>query len=260
ERSIRYTLKTRRLEQELQEAKDAAVKADHAKAHFLSHLSHDLKTPLNTIAGFSEMISRNQENLPDSREFATQILSSANHLEDMIEDLLALTYFDLQKAESIPRHYFIKALVEEALALTQGAAQDRKVQIKPLYSEDNLEIYGDRKAIKRILVNLITVSIKHSHQGGTIFIACGQDEKGISILVSDDGTGIDQHTIKEVINAGPYAADAYTTSSNGIGLSLSIVHQYVLMHSGKMLVDSKIDGGTIVEIFFPHDAENPNVI
>jgi len=255
ERTIRYTLKTRQLEKELRDAKEIAEKANKAKSNFLSHLSHDLKTPLNAIVGFAELIAMKKTAHDTSKKYAGQIYSSGRHLSDMIEDLLTLSYLDAQKEEYSPSHYSIKTLFEEAIKLTNYCALEKNIRIRASFATNDVMIYGDKKALRRILVNLIGVAIKHSRQGGSIYLSSASDTLGTSILLSDDGDGITQTTIEEALKAGPYNQDAYTTTSNGIGLSLSIVSQYVKMHNARMLLESEEAGGTLIKLFFPNKSE-----
>lgn len=253
DRAIRYTLQSRQMEIELRDARDLAEKASKAKSTFLSHISHDLKTPLNAIVGFAELIMMGLAKTEEIEAYVSQIYSSGRHLTEMIEDLLTLTYFDMQKAKCHPKEHDIEAALEEVIHLTKYAAMEKGVNVSTLAADQGATVFADKKALIRVLVNVLSVAIKHSDSKQKIHLSTIALETETTLLVWWDGSPILPAVVEDVLNENPYSSDAYTTSSNGIGLSLSIAHQYMLMHKGSMTIDTKARGGMCVRLEFPNN-------
>jgi PAS domain S-box-containing protein len=252
----------KKTEQALTMAITEAEEANAAKSQFLANMSHDLRTPLNSIIGFSDMV-RHQVHGPieNSRyaEYAEYIRSSGQYLLSMVNDLL-----DLSRIES-GDYRLNESLLDMRVELSHSYGRcapapvdgTPKRQVLIDVADDAPKLLADRRAIRQITDNLTTNAIKYAGADATITVKWGPDDEGAGILsVADNGVGIEPALFQEIIkpfvqgNAPtnkPYLAKRGT----GMGLGLHIVKRLAELHDAQLMIDSAIGKGTVISIKFP---------
>ncbi|MBW2998365.1 PAS domain S-box protein, partial [Candidatus Woesearchaeota archaeon] len=225
-------------------------KLNKLKSDFVSMVSHEFRTPLTSIRSSLELIERFGINWEKEKiEYHyTKIKNSIDNLTSMLEEMLDLSHSNSDKINFQPRNSNVENLIKNIL-----------VELEPLISSDhridyfssltNNFCYIDPKLIKVILTNLLSNAIKYSPQGGVIRIEVSENINHLVFKVSDQGIGINPEDIKEIFN--PFFRAKAVTTIKGSGLGLSIVKNYVDLHSGNLEVESNPGEGSNFIITIP---------
>jgi cell cycle sensor histidine kinase DivJ len=254
---IRDETERRQIEQQREQARLEAQRASELKGRFLATVSHELRTPLNAIIGFSEMLATEGLVAPGSaqqRDYAKIIQSSGAHLLEIVNALL-----DSSKIESgamtIERDIVdMGRLVGECCDLLAMRCQSKSVKLERVIADGLPHIMADRRAIKQVVINLLSNALKFTPENGRITVALVRDKDVLDISISDTGIGI---AAEDLPNLGmPFfqARSAYDRSHEGTGLGLSVVRGLVGLHGGEMSIESAPGEGTRVAIRLPISA------
>ena len=232
--------------QKTQEASDTLKK-------FLATFSHELRSPLNSIIGFSDILNRQFDGLPGEtvREFMKNINTSGRHLQQIINDILDLSKIEAGKMElhiaSYPVSYFQES-VERVLA---SAVQAKKVTLEFVFTPEIEELVVDQTRFKQILINLVSNAIKFSNPESTVTIRSDRVGNDIVFAVEDRGIGIKPEEIPTLFRPFRQALSGQASNSEGIGLGLAITKKLVELHGGTIWVESEWGKGTTVSFKVP---------
>lgn len=235
-----------------------AVQDSTDKTHFFAGVSHELRTPLNAIIGFSDMMrSRLFGPLPGKyAEYADLIHESGQHMLDLIGDVLDLSKVEAGRYELNYDTFDAADVIRSSVKMIRPAADAAEVSLDiNLDLDQALLIQADRRAVRQILLNLLSNSVKFSDKGGHVEIDAQAIDGDLELTVTDNGVGM---SAEEVARIGdPYAqGDAGKMSEErGSGLGLSLVQSLTELHGGKMNVRSAIGDGTRVKIILPLQAD-----
>jgi two-component system phosphate regulon sensor histidine kinase PhoR len=217
------------------------------KNDFVSHVSHELKTPLASITAYSEMLSDGEAEDEETRkEFYSVIQGQAQRLNRLIEDILNVSRIEsgLVKVDKNP--VSLTMLIEEQLPMIKGYAEEKGVEIisqKPIVFD---QVYADKDMLSQVIVNLLSNAVKYTPAGGSVRIETEVDETaGIArVSVNDTGVGIPEDEVKHVFDKF-YRVGANKNQAKGTGLGLNLVKQIVeKVHSGRVFVTSKPGEGS----------------
>jgi len=212
------------------------------KNDFVSHVSHELKTPLASITAYSEMLADGEADDEQTRkQFYSVIQNQAKRLNRLIEDILNISRIEsgLVKVEKKPVSLTI--LIEEQLQMIKGYAEEKNIKVitqKPIVYD---QVYADRDMISQVIVNLLSNAIKYTPSGGSVTIETAVDETaGIAqVIVTDTGVGIPPDEIGRIFDKF-YRVDANKKQAKGTGLGLNLVKQIVeKVHDGRVFVRSQ---------------------
>ena len=241
-------------ERNLLDAIAASEKASTAKSQFLSIISHELRTPINAIVGFSELLTKDNPQpltAAQQQEFCTTILENAQSLQLMINDLLDATRLESGTLNLTEQVDDAAELVEGAIRLNRDDAEKAEVTILGKLNE-NISLRADLRRVRQIVVNLLANAIKFSPIGGIVHVEMLHGSHDEFILqISDAGVGIPAEEIERVFDAFTQAETGATRRFGGVGLGLSIARRLARLHGGDITLQSATGAGTTARLIFP---------
>jgi signal transduction histidine kinase len=242
-------------EEALFAAKESAEIASRSKSDFLANISHELRTPLNAIIGFSEIM---REELfgplgsPQYREYIGDVFDSAQHLLNVINDILDIAKAEAGKLELIEDEVEIYSIVGAATRLIQERAQRGQIAIRIRLPPGLPTLEADERKLKQILLNLLTNAVKFTPPGGTIEVAGGLAETGdFLITVKDSGIGIAADDIATALAPFGQVDSKLARKYEGTGLGLPLSNAMVKLHGGELTIHSQVGEGTTVTVRLP---------
>lgn len=242
------------LSRKYSEEKAKAEHAAHTKSAFLANMSHELRTPLNAINGFSEILANELYGaLGDQRYkgYARDILTSGQHLLDMINDILDMAKIEAGKMTISPQPIDPVDPVDAAVRMIRRKAEDKGIEIE-LDAQPRLpDIDADHRAIRQMVLNLVSNAIKFTDKDGKITVHVEQRGPDIYIGVTDTGIGIPAEDLPRL--AKPFEQVSGTRDRNyeGTGLGLALTKSFAEMHGGRMGISSIEGEGTTVSFTLP---------
>ena len=241
---------------QMREAKLEADRANEAKSAFLSSMSHDMRTPLNAVLGFTDLALR-EENAAKKQDYLTKVKSSGGLLLDLVNDTLELSRIESGKFVLEPEAIPGREIWESVINSLRPAAELKKVALTMERPDDlNETLWVDRLKLQKILLNLISNAIKYTPAGGTVRVSVKRldpPRNGCTrrIVVEDSGIGISPEFLPRVFE--PFAQEhrAETGKVTGTGLGLAIVKRIVDLMGGAIRVQSKLSRGTRFTVELP---------
>ena len=238
-----------------------AEQANSAKSEFLATMSHEFRTPLNAILGFSEII-RDQYFGPLEiqvyTEYADDIHVSGKHMLTMINDILDISTIEAGKRRIDKKDVVLVELLNSCLKNVEKTANDKGISLL-LEIPDNLPcLYGDKRSVIQIVLNILSNAIKFTDRNGTVVVSAFVEESKVSIRVQDTGIGIPSDELPRIsepfaqTNTDPHMAQ------HGTGLGLYIVKSLVEAHDGNLTIESEIGVGTTLTVTFPSQGVGEN--
>ncbi|WP_147564514.1 two-component system histidine kinase PnpS [Clostridium tyrobutyricum] len=222
-------------------------KLENMRSQFVANVSHELKTPLTSIRGFSETL-RYVKDDKNKNKFLNIIDDEANRLTRLIDDILTLSNIENNK-EVVKDRIDINSVIRDVCYLMSSSAKKKDIHIETNISEVP-DIYGDKDRFKQMIINLIDNAIKYSDNGGRVKIGTKFDANKSIIWVEDNGVGISEEHKQRLFERFYRVDKARSRSQGGTGLGLAIVKHIVISFNGKIKVESKIGVGSkfIVQI------------
>jgi cell cycle sensor histidine kinase DivJ len=236
----------------LEAAREEAEALNVGKSRFLANMSHELRTPLNAIMGFSDVMrARLFGQLPPKYgEYAEMIHDAGRHLLDLINDVLDISKIEAARYQLSREEFDAREAVSGALRLTRLQADDAGVSLRGLLPPQPLEVDADRRAMKQIVLNLVSNALKFTPRGGSVTVTVQGYGKDLEIIVSDTGVGIAEADLERLGRPFEQAGDA-VQRARGTGLGLSLVRAFAEMHGGSMSIESRLGEGTSVAVRMP---------
>jgi len=223
-------------------------------------MSHDFRTPLNAILGFSEMM-RAQYFGPlgamNYEEYANDIHQSGELMLALINDILDISAIEAGKRPLVKAVLDTDEVLRNCIKNVERAADQEGIALSLEISEDSPSLYADKRSVTQIVHNLLSNAIKFTDCDGKIVVSAISGNQGTIIRVSDSGVGIQSDQLPSI--SEPFfqtSSDPYV-SRQGTGLGLSIVKSLVEAHDGVLSIESEVGRGTIVTVTFP--SERPMV-
>ncbi|HEV2365321.1 MAG TPA: HAMP domain-containing sensor histidine kinase [Caulobacteraceae bacterium] len=234
-----------------QTAADAQAQ-NEAKSRFLANMSHELRTPLNAIVGFSDIMRAQMFGplTPKYLEYSELIHESGGHLVELVNDILDLSRIEAQRFELAKEVFDAREAVSAALRLVRVQADTAHVRLRGLLPSTPVLVEADRRALKQIVLNLLSNALKFTPAGGQTKVVLQPREARLEILVADTGVGIAAKDLERLGQPFRQAGDAQHRSL-GSGLGLSLVRAFCAAHGGEMMIESELGEGTVVTIRLP---------
>ena len=258
----RLRFKVENLAGELQETRDEALKkrfeaeaANASKTAFLANMSHELRTPLNAILGFSEIISQECFGPVGSeryRDYAGDIHSSGAHLLSLINDLLDVAKIEAGRMDLAPHPLDAARTFDIALKLIGAKAREKDQALVIAVDKDAPELWADERAVKQMLINLVSNAVKFTPMGGRIEVVGGRAANGdFQIMVRDNGPGIPADKVDKVFSPFNQVDNRFDRQAGGTGLGLALVRGLAELHGGRAWMESEFGYGCSVFITLP---------
>lgn len=235
---------------ELKEQKRKQKALSKQKKQFTANLSHELKTPLTSIAGYAELIETGIAKEEDVKPFAATIRKQALRLVSVSEDIIKLSQLEENDEENTVSFssvdiYEIAERCVEALSIN---AKLRGVSIS--LSGESAFVNGNSSLLEELIYNLCDNAIRYNKDDGRVDVSVLSDEKGVTLIVEDTGIGIEEKYRQRIFERFFRVDKSRSKETGGTGLGLAIVKHIAQLHSAELKLDSKIGFGTKISIFF----------
>lgn len=244
-------------EQEAQEARELAETASRTKTEFLSHISHELRSPLNAILGFAEIIEAQHlgnVGIAQYRDYAKDIRISGQHLLAVINDILDLSKVEAGRVILSVEEIDLLPCIRAAFLIVKTRAEEKNIALITNVKWNSPHIWADERILKQILINLLTNALKFTPDNGRVEVAVQwQVQGGVQIRIVDTGIGIAAEDIPLVLEPFGQVASAQKVGAKGTGLGLPLVKGMVEAHGGRFHIDSELSVGTTIALWFPND-------
>ncbi|EAX46969.1 PAS/PAC sensor signal transduction histidine kinase [Thermosinus carboxydivorans Nor1] len=235
----------KQLEVKLTEALAAAEAANQAKDQFLAAMSHELRTPLNAIMGFSEvLLDQHFGPLNDKQQvYVNDILDSARHLLEIINDVLDLAKLNAGKTNFYPETVDIAKLLRQTLGIIKDRAAAKNIAVE-LAVDAGVppQVQVDVRRFKQIMYNLLSNAVKFTPDGGAIKVECRDAGEWLEISVEDTGIGIAATHAEHIFEPFYQVSGNLTAKTPGTGLGLAITRQLVELHGGRIWLERSEPG------------------
>ena len=235
----------------LEQAKNDAEQLAAGKARFLANMSHELRTPLNAIMGFSDIMrARMFGPLPDKyAEYGNLIHESGAHLLDLINDVLDMSKIEAERYQLSREIFDGREAVNAAMRLMRVQADGAGVQLRGVLPSNPLPLDADRRALKQIVLNLVSNALKFTPKGGSVTVTAHGFDGVFELVVADNGVGIAKADLERI--GRPYEQGEAGRQSFGTGLGLSLVRAFAQLHGGEMSIESTLGEGATVTVRLP---------
>ena len=233
-----------KLIEEINIAKESAIKASNAKTEFLSNMSHEIRTPLNAIVGFSEALQSDERIPVETKEDIKNIVMASDSLLEIVNGILDISKIEADKLEIINTTYSPRKIFDELVVLTRGRLGfEKQIEFRTSFSSDiPTTLYGDYARVKQIVLNLLTNAVKYTNEGYISFtVECVNINKDLCRLIisgEDSGIGIKKDKIDKLFTKFERLDEEKNITIEGTGLGLAITKKLVELMHGKMVVQS----------------------
>jgi two-component system phosphate regulon sensor histidine kinase PhoR len=226
---------------------------DGAKTDFMATVSHELRTPLTSIIGYVEILQDGTAGplSPEQHGILETIDRNSARLRSLIEDVLTLSKIETGSFKTVMQPVRLGEVISSALAAVSPAARKAKLTVISQVADPEPRVNGDQEQLDRLLINLLSNSIKFTPPGGTVTVSANCGEEAAIIQVTDTGIGIPEKDKKDLFNRFFRASNAVQAAVPGTGLGLSIARTIVANHGGDLDLVSDEGKGTTVTIRLP---------
>lgn len=244
----------KQIELDLATSLEETERASRGKSEFLAHMSHELRSPLNSIIGFSQIMRDQQFGELNARyvEYSSDIFNSANHLLELINEILDISRIEAGELGLDETEFDISVPIEEAVRQMDVHVNGKGQTLANSVPANSFSLRADSRQIRQIMINLLSNAVRFTPEQGTISVQANRDVGGDLILeVSDTGIGIAAEDIPKVLEPFGQVRQASLLSHEGTGLGLTLSKQLAELHGGTLSISSVPSEGTTVRVTIP---------
>lgn len=244
------------VERALRERAGALAEADAIKGRFLANMSYEFRTPLTSIAGFAELLKQGiaGDLTPQAQEYVDAIAKSADRLSQQINMVLDFSQSEAGALPIVRKAVNVEELLNQVVRDASAVIAEHGVALKVDVQDNAGELSGDEKRLSQALGQLLDNAIRYGRDGGNVLLHGSGDGKNVTLVVSDDGPGMDVRAQASALD-GFARTQAREGAAKGLGLPLA--RQLVESHGGKLVLESRVGEGTAVIITLPRDGSAP---
>ncbi|MCI8637675.1 MAG: response regulator [Coprococcus sp.] len=241
----------------LKEAADAANAASTAKSNFLSHMSHDIRTPINGIMGMTDIALKNMDNPDKILDCLRKIEGSSGHLLSLINDVLDMSRIESGKTKISREPMDIRQVISHCAAIVGGQIQGRDVELVEEFEEmSHPYVLGDELHLRQVLINILGNAVKFTLDGGKIYFRAGEicAEENIVryyLEIEDTGIGMKPEFLPRIFEPFAQEDDGTRSTYKGTGLGMAITKQFIDLMGGTIRVESRLNEGSRFRVELP---------
>lgn len=230
---------SKRVEKEIRETNEELSKINAEKDKFFSIISHDLKSPFNSVIGFTNLLIEkiSKKDLSGIEKYTNIIQQSSNRAMDLLMNLMEWTQSQTGRMEFNPEYFELVELIKDTELLLSGAAVQKSIIISKTLPP-NVTVFADKKMIGTVLRNFLSNAIKFTNPNGQIIISAVKNQTGLKVSVSDNGVGISKANIQKMFRIDENFTTLGTNREKGTGLGLILCKEFIEKHGGKIWVES----------------------
>jgi PAS domain S-box-containing protein len=238
-------IEKKQAENQLRKSESELKELNAQKDKFFSIIGHDLKSPFNSILGFSELLGEqvSEKNYDNVDKYAKIIGQSSKRAMDLLMNLLEWSRAQTGRMEFSPENFDLVHFINEIMLLHENIVAQKSITLKK-YFPPGLKVFADKQMISTVMRNLLSNAVKFTRQGGEITISAEKRAKEIVVSVSDNGIGIAPDRIEKLFRIDESDSTPGTNNENGTGLGLVLCKEFVEKHGGRIWADSKQGGGS----------------
>lgn len=229
-------------------------RAEQMRREFTANVSHELKTPLQTISGYAELLANGMVADKDKTAFSEKIYAEAQRMIRLIEDIIKLSNLDEGAVELTRETVDLYVTAENTVRSLLPAAKKANVTLS--LKGENAEIYGIPQLLTAVVYNLCDNAIKYNKDGGTVFVSVKNNAENIVLSVRDTGIGIPKEQQERIFERFYRVDKSHSKEVGGTGLGLSIVKHAAKLHDAKITLESEVGKGTGITVIFPKKQQN----
>lgn len=250
---LRDITQFKKAEEELRAAKFQAERASSQKSDFLARVSHEVRTPLNAILGFAEVMMEERFGpLGNERykDYLKDIHASGNHVISLVNDLLDLSKIEAGKLDLNFTSVNLNEVVSGSVALLQPQANRSRIIIRTSLAPKLPPVVADLRSLKQIVLNVLSNAVKFTPAGGQVIVSTALTDLGQAVIrVRDTGVGMNEKEIATALE--PFRQLATSSRETGTGLGLPLTKALVEANRATFAIQSALNNGTLVEVIFP---------
>jgi two-component system phosphate regulon sensor histidine kinase PhoR len=221
---------------------------------FVANVSHELKTPLTSISGYTETLLSDAPSRDTTRQFLTTILGNARRMQRLVDDLLDLSRIESGRWQPARTELDVPAVARESWAALAARPEAGRVKFELETAADAEHLSADLDAVRQVLTNLFDNSLRYTPPGGRIVCSARREDGGVALSVRDTGSGIAHEHLARIFERFYRADHSRSREEGGTGLGLAIVKHLVEAHGGRVYAESERGRGTTVTCWFPDAA------
>ena len=259
---ITETMVTRKKqEQSIMELLERVRQANSAKSEFLSHMSHDLRTPINGILGMLSILEKSQEDPERQKECRNKIRVSTEHLLSLVNDVLQVSKLESGMPAAVEEPFDLRDAMEDCIMILSPLAEERSIRLELENSGlRHSKVIGNPLHLKQILTNVIDNALRYNRPHGAVFVRAEETafQDGTAhcrFVIEDTGIGIGEEFQEHIFEPFTQEHQGARTNYNGVGLGMSIVKKLVDQMEGTVALSSRIGKGSVVQITLPLKAD-----
>ncbi len=232
---------------------DELKKLNATKDKLFSIVSHDLRSPFNSLLGFSDLLNLElqQHENENIKTYATMINKGLESSLDYLNNLLEWSLLQTKRIQFTPSSFYLNHLVNEIINLLFVQTQSKKVKIIASIP-DHMLFIADKNMIRTVFINLLSNAIKYSNKGDSIFISCEDNKSSALISIKDQGIGMSKEHCKKLFDIRSSISTPGTNNETGTGLGLILCKEFINLHNGDIAVESCINQGSLFNIILPY--------